>query len=325
MTFLYGIRVPKSVREAVAIDKENNNTLWQEAIELEMKNVKVAFELCETNPKDLVGYKHVGTHMIFDIKLGENFRRKARLVADGHRTSTPTSVTYSSVVGRDSVRICLLLAALNNLDIQCADIKNAYLTAPTKEKLYTWAGPEFGPDSGKPFLITRALYGLKSSGASFRAFLAEHLDRNLGFQSTIADPDVWRRPAVKHDGEKYYEYLLCYVDDVLCVSDNPSHTMQQIKEKFNFKGNTWHDLDIYLGAKITKKVHEGTTLWTMTSLEYLKAAIKEIEAGLKDRGLQLPKKAATAMHKSYKPELDSTPELPPEDFTFFQELIGILR
>ena len=31
------------------------------------------------------------------------------------------------------------------------------------------------------------------------------------------------------------------------------------------------------------------------------------------------------MHKSYKPELDSTPELPPEDVTFFQELIGILR
>ena len=195
--------------------------------------------------------------MIFDIKLGENFRRKARLVADGHRTKAPASVTYSSVVSRDSVRICLLLAALNNLDIKCADIKNAYLTAPTKEKLYTWAGPEFGPDCGKPYIITRALYSLKSSGAAFRAYLAEHLDKNLGFQSTIADPDVWRRPAVKADGEEYYEYLLCYVDDVLCVSEDPSFTMRQIQEKFDFKNDKWHDLDMYLGAKITKKFMRG--------------------------------------------------------------------
>ena len=136
------------------------------------------------------------------------------------------------------------------------------------EKLYTWAGPEFGPDHGKPLLICRALYGLKTSGASFRAFLAEHLEKHLGYQSTVADPDVWRRPAVKADGEEYYEYVLCYVDDVLCISEDPSHTMKQIQEKFDFKGNKWNDLSMYLGARISKKVHEGTTLWTMSSSDY---------------------------------------------------------
>jgi hypothetical protein len=41
--------------------------------------------------------------MVFDAKLGENCRRKARLVADGHKTDAPTStITYSSVVSRDS-------------------------------------------------------------------------------------------------------------------------------------------------------------------------------------------------------------------------------
>lgn len=35
-----------------------------------------------------------------------------------HKTEAPSSVTYSSVVSRDSVRICLLIAAINNLDLQ---------------------------------------------------------------------------------------------------------------------------------------------------------------------------------------------------------------
>ena len=154
-THKYGIRIPKSVKEAIEIDRENGNTLWQDAIALEMKNVRVAFQLCEGDPRDLVGYKSIKTHMIFDVKLGENFRRKARLVADGHMTKTPTSMTYSSVVSRDSIRICLLLAAHNDLDIRCADIKNAYLTAPAREKVYTWAGPEFGIDQGYLMLITQ--------------------------------------------------------------------------------------------------------------------------------------------------------------------------
>ena len=31
------------------------------------------------------------------------------------------------------------------------------------------------------YIITCTLYGLKSSGAAFRAYLAEHLDKNLRF------------------------------------------------------------------------------------------------------------------------------------------------
>ena len=95
-----------------------------------MKKVRVSFQETDASPDTLVGYQQITTHLIFDVKLGENFRRKARLVADGHKTSTPASVTYSTVVSRDSVRLCLLIAALNDLDVQSGDIENAYLTAP---------------------------------------------------------------------------------------------------------------------------------------------------------------------------------------------------
>ena len=38
----FGIALPKNVKEALHIDKENGYTLWADAIAIEMKSVKVA-------------------------------------------------------------------------------------------------------------------------------------------------------------------------------------------------------------------------------------------------------------------------------------------
>ena len=66
------------------------------------------------------------------------------MVAGGHITASPSSITYSSVVSRYSVRIALTIAALNDLSILGCDIQNAYLTAPCREKIWTTVGPKFG-------------------------------------------------------------------------------------------------------------------------------------------------------------------------------------
>ena len=130
-------------------------------------------------------------------------------------TVSPSSITYSSVVSRDRVIIDLDIAALNVLSILGCDIQNAYLTATYCEKIWTTAGPEFGSESGKKMLVVRALYGLKLSGATFRAFSTEAL-YDLGYKSSVEDPDVWLRPDIKEKyGFKYWEYVLCYVDDVI--------------------------------------------------------------------------------------------------------------
>ena len=124
-----------------------------------MKNVHIAFEEYNGNISELKGYQNINCHLIFDIKMGENFRRKARMIAGGHTTSTPSSIIYSSVVSRDSVNILLTIAALNDLDVLLADIQNVYHTAPCREKIYTKAGPEFGPiDCGKVMIVVRDLY-----------------------------------------------------------------------------------------------------------------------------------------------------------------------
>ncbi len=80
---------------------------------------------------------------MFDVKMAEHFRRKARFVADGCKTKTPAAMCYSSVVSRDSARIALTIAALNDLDLLACDIQNTYLAADCREKVWILAGPKF--------------------------------------------------------------------------------------------------------------------------------------------------------------------------------------
>ena len=85
-THKFGVKIPKSVEEAKRFDEENGDTLWWDAICKEMKNVRPAFEVWEKDISELPpGYQKITGHMIFDVKMGENFRRKARFVADGHK------------------------------------------------------------------------------------------------------------------------------------------------------------------------------------------------------------------------------------------------
>ena len=324
-THKFGIRIPKTVEEAKRLDRENGDTLWWDAICKEMKNVRIAFDEYDGEISNLVGYQKIDCHLIFDIKFGENFRRKARMVAGGHTTSTPSTLTYSSVVSRDSVRIALTIAALNGLKVLAADIENAYLTAPCREKIWTVAGPEFGSDAGKKMLIVRALYGLKTSGAAFRSFLAEHL-HDMGFTPSQADPDVWLRPGIREDGSTYWEMILCYVDDVLAINEDPKRILERIQNKFKLKDNKMEEPETYLGADLSRMDNEdGDISWGMSSDKYCQSLLTNIEEVLSKKGLRLPSKCITPLQGGYKPELDSTCELKADGLQWYQELIGSLR
>ena len=105
--------------------------------------------------------------------MGENFSHKARMVARGHTTETPAVLNYSSVVSRDIGQIVLIISAMNYLKVSLCDIRNTYLTEKCQEKIWTRTGIEFDSNQGKIMIIVRALYGLKSSGAAFRPYIAE--------------------------------------------------------------------------------------------------------------------------------------------------------
>ncbi len=97
-------------------------------------------------------HQYMECHMIFDVKM-ENFCRKARLVAGGHMTKAPATLTYASVMSRETVLIALLVAALNDVDICTTDVLNAYITAPCSKKIWTTLGREFGEVRGQKAII----------------------------------------------------------------------------------------------------------------------------------------------------------------------------
>ncbi len=215
-THKFGIRLPKNTQEALRLDAENGNDLWEQSLKKEMAKASVAYvpvddctpeQVRKNQVPSLTAFTEIKCHIIFDVKM--DFSRKARFVAGGHMTDTPTSLTYSSVVSRDSVKLAFLIAALNGVDIMACDIGNAYLNAPCREKIWFVAGAECGEHSGKVMKLVRALYGLKSSGAAWRAMFAEFIINGLGFTPTRIDPDVYNRTSCKPSGEAYYEYLLC--------------------------------------------------------------------------------------------------------------------
>jgi Reverse transcriptase (RNA-dependent DNA polymerase) len=247
-THKFGIEIPRSPEHALELDAANGNHLWRDAMGVETTDVRPAFEKWEKSELEIPKiYQKIRCHRIFDIKLGENFRRKARFGAGGHTTETASSLTYSSVVSRDSVCIALLIAALNGLDLKACDIQNEYLTSDCRKKIYTIAGAEFGSEKGSIFIVKKALYGLKSSGAAFRSLLSETLQA-MGYTSTRADLEVYIRKSVKDDGSQYYKMVLCYVDDILVVSQKPFDTMDELKGTFKLKGDKVEAPDMYLGA-----------------------------------------------------------------------------
>ena len=84
-------------------------------------------------------------------------------------------------------------------------------------------------------LIVREMYGLKFSGADFMALTYEQL-HDFGYRTYIADPDVWVQPEVKSGGCMYYECVIFYVDDLICISDYSFCTIKVIQDKLNVKG-----------------------------------------------------------------------------------------
>ena len=101
--YKFGYRVPRSREEALEIDEMEGNNLWEEADELEVQQI-LDYDTIESIGKGAPipeGYTKIPYHIVRDVK--STGRHKSRLVAGGHRTSTPVDSTYSGVVSLQGV------------------------------------------------------------------------------------------------------------------------------------------------------------------------------------------------------------------------------
>ena len=138
------------------------------------------------------------------------------------------------------------------------------------------------------------------------------------------------RPKVKLNGDKYWEYVLCYVDDILCISHEPQVVMDYLASKYTLKKGSVKEPDAYLGAEVKKWTIDGAenpskVRWAMSSDLYVKRAVTEVERELEEIGERLSTKVSTPMSQGYRPEIDTTPELDAKRANYYQGLIGVLR
>jgi hypothetical protein len=317
----YGVEVPRSVKHARELDAINNDTKWQEAIDLEINSLidLECFEFKGNNFQPGDGYQMTRLNLIFDVK--HDGRRKARLVALGNLMSVPTDVQiYASQVKPMSVRLIDVIADKMELSQLCGDVSNAYVNSYTSEKCYVIAGPEFGEREGECIIIVKALYGLNASGADWHRHFATSL-RNFGFQPTRYDRDVWIRLA---KDKSHYEYLCTHVDDFKITAKDPQAIMEEIKKEYHIKDEG--PPDYYLG--LDYKQHNGR--WAVGCKKYIKEAVRRIEARMNlsradgEKNWRL-KKYATPLGPDDHPEEDTSVMLDDNGHREYQMLIGMLN
>lgn len=120
--------------------------------------MRVTFKLLDEDEAIPVVLREIPYHIIFDVKF--DLTRKFRLVAGRHRHKDLSSYSkFSTVVARDSIRIGLVLSALNDLGISTTDISNAYLNLINRKNVHVKFGKELFDEAyeGLISMVTRAL------------------------------------------------------------------------------------------------------------------------------------------------------------------------
>jgi hypothetical protein len=310
--YQFGTQVPRNVKEALELDKRNGNNKWRDAMQEEIDSLNAYNTFKDKGKiKHLEGYKKIIVHFVFAVK--HDLRHKARLVAGGHLTDPTTEGTYSGVVQLRSIRLCILLAELNGLDIWVGDISSAYLEAFTKEKVCFTAGQEFGDLEGNLLVIDRALYGLRTSGARWHDRFAETLN-NMEFFVCKADPDVWLK-----DCKTHYEYVCVYVDDIMFFGKDPKSFFDALSKDHNYQLKGVGKPTYHLGGDFGRDDKDGTFTWGA------KSYVKKMLANYKLMYNEEPKPVNIPLPEKDHPELDTTTELDADGIKQYQSLIGALQ
>ena len=117
-----------------------------------------------------------------------------------------------------------------------------------------------------------------------------------------------------------------YVDNILAISIDPTEILKSMEGKtVKYKNGKIAPPEMYLGARLKRKMINGNMCWTITSYDYVISDVQTIKDAITRKPWKMPKTADTPMTKSFVPELDGTEELGPDGIQFYQEMIGMLR
>jgi hypothetical protein len=98
----------------------------------------------------------------------------------------------------------------------------------------------------------------------------------MGYTSCKADPDLWLKTVTRpEENMQYYAYILCYVDNILCIHHDPMTVMGEINKYLPLKPNSVGNPDIYLGAKLKEtRLPNGVMVWGLSPSKYVAQTVK---------------------------------------------------
>ena len=102
------------------------------------------------------------------------------------------------------------------------------------------------------------------------------MHQELGYHPCDADIDLWMKAWHKpEDKLQYYSYILCYVDDILCIHHDPDNVLNKVNGYVPLKPRSVGIANCYLSMKLKHmQLHNGIWPWSMSPSNYIQGAVR---------------------------------------------------
>ena len=251
-------RLPRTLQQVLSMPSSNPDRAgFLDATADEIKSLR---DMGTWDPEETLSEEQMTTSKIgmsrcvFTKKYhpdGTFDKYKCRIVFRGDRWyDLYLNKTYAGCVMSETVRLLLSVAATEDMEIGCLDVKTAFLYGDVPDDQYIYMRRPAGlTDADMPAVVRlrKCLYGLPHAPATFR----KHSDvtlRGLGFSPTVSDPRLYVR--LQDNGSKVY--VAVHVDDfgiAATSTELKEETMKAIQEVYRCVES---DLGFYLGMKLVR-------------------------------------------------------------------------
>ena len=102
--YKFGVKVPRTAKEAIALDRENGKTLWKDAMKKEIDS-NMSYKVFQIQMKGHMFeeiWQYAPLHWVFCVK--HDLRHKARLVMGGHVTDATGYDKYEATIKMENLR-----------------------------------------------------------------------------------------------------------------------------------------------------------------------------------------------------------------------------
>ena len=263
---------PKNTDEAM---RSPYAKYWRKAMRKEITDIY--FRRTWLNVNDLPpGRKAMTSKFAYRVtkELDGTYKFKARLVGRGFSqiAGHDYDTTYSPTLMHKTFTTLLSIAASTDMEIETADVGNAYLVSDIDKVIYLELPKELRYDPKEPeyVLLKKALYGLKQAGELWNKTIHEFL-LGIGMKRSIGDVCLY----INSDSSAPKVYIGIYVDDIVLVDEQQSD-INRIKtllmerfEKMKFPG----PIAKFLGLEVSRNRAERTI--TISQSAYINKIVHE--------------------------------------------------